>query len=220
MPPVAWPLALTLTRLVLGPIMLLLAWLHPSPGTWLAAGVVVGFLTDLFDGIVARYLGVATSGLRRLDSQTDLVFWLSVLGSVFVARWDTAMANLGYIAGMLVLECSLYAISFAKFRREPCTHAYSAKAWSVLAVVGFVTVLAFNDAVYAFAAMFFTFALSWVDIVAILLILPQWRSDVPSCYHAWLIRRGSAFRTWKLFHSGQDEQPVPYETPVRGPGPH
>jgi len=50
--------------------------------------------------------------------------------------------------------------------------------------------------------MFFTYALSWLDIVAILLILPQWRSDVPSCYQACLIRRGTTFRTWRLFHSG------------------
>ncbi len=216
MPPVAWALALTLTRLALGPVMLLIAWLDPRPGPWLAASVVVGFLTDLFDGIEARYLGVATPGLRRFDRQTDLVFWLSVLGSVFVARWETATAILGYISGMLVLECSLYAISFVKFRREPCTHAYSAKAWSVLAVGGFVTVFAFDDAAHAFAVMFFTYALSWLGIVIILLILPQWRSDVPSCYHAWLIKRGTAFRTWRLFHSGQNDQPVPCEKPVRG----
>src|SRR4051795_10679120 len=111
MSPVIWPLALTLTRLVMGPAMVLFAWLTPAPGPWLAAGVVVGFLTDLFDGIVARRLGVATPGLRRLDSQTDLVFWLCVVGCVFVARWEVGAANWGYVAAILALEGGIYTIS-------------------------------------------------------------------------------------------------------------
>ena len=74
MSPAFWPLALTASRLVLGPVLLLVAWRHPEPGAWLAAGVVVGFLTDLFDGIVARRLNVSSPNLRRFDSQTDLVF--------------------------------------------------------------------------------------------------------------------------------------------------
>jgi phosphatidylglycerophosphate synthase len=199
-PPVVWPVALTLFRLALGPAMLFYAWLHAHPGPWLAAAVVVGFLTDLFDGIVARKLNVATPGLRRLDSQTDLVFWLCVLGCVFVAHWEIGVSNLGFILGILVLEAAIYAISFARFGREACTHAYSAKAWSVLAVGVFVAVLGFGESTYSFPLLFITYVLSWMDVVAILLILPVWRTDVPSCYHAWLIRRGVPFRTWKFFH--------------------
>jgi len=198
--PVIWPLTLTLARLALGPAMLFLACRHSEPGAWLAAGVVVGFLTDLFDGIVARKLNVATPGLRRLDSQTDLVFWLCVLGCVFIARWDIGVSNLGYIITILVLEAATYGISFARFGREACTHAYSAKAWSVLAVGVFVAVLGFGEGTYSFPILLISYVLSWMDVVAIILILPAWRSDVPSCYHAWLIRRGVPFRTWKFFH--------------------
>jgi CDP-diacylglycerol--glycerol-3-phosphate 3-phosphatidyltransferase len=200
MSPAAWPLSLTFARLALGPAMLAFAWLAPDPGPWLAVGVVVGFLTDLFDGILARYIGVATPRLRRLDSQTDLVFWLCVVGCVFVVRWEVAAANWGYVAGMIALEAATYAISIAKFGRETCTHAYSAKAWCVLAVGAFVAILGFGEAVYAFPILFVTYCLSWLEVVAIILILPAWRSDVPSCYHAWLVRRDVPFRTWKFFH--------------------
>jgi CDP-diacylglycerol--glycerol-3-phosphate 3-phosphatidyltransferase len=206
MSPAFWPLSLTFARLVMGPAMLLLAWLHPEPGPWLAAGVVVGFLTDLLDGIVARHLGVASPRLRRFDSQTDLVFWLCVLGCVFVARYDIAVANAGYIVAMLGLEAAIYAISFARFGREACTHAYSAKFWSVLAVGVFVAVLGFGEGTYSFAVLFFAYLVSWLDVVAILLILREWRSDVPSFYHALLIRRGVPFRTWKFFHSDTGER--------------
>jgi CDP-diacylglycerol--glycerol-3-phosphate 3-phosphatidyltransferase len=195
----------------MGPGLLLLAWLHPHPGPWLAAGVVVGFLTDLFDGILARRLGVATPGLRRLDSQTDLVFWLCMAGCVFVARWDIGVANLGYVAAILALEVTTYVVSIAKFGRETCTHAYSAKVWSVLAVGVFVAVLGFGEGTYSFPLLFATYVLSWADVILIVIILPHWRNDVPSCYHAWLIRRGVPFRTWSFFHSDPGD--------VRGSGP-
>ena len=200
MPHVIWPLALTFSRLALGPTMLLLAWRLDEPGPWLAVGVAIGLLTDLFDGIVARYLNVATPRLRRFDSQTDLVFWLCVLGCTFAARYDIAVANLAFIIAILVLEAAIYGISFAKFGREACTHAYSAKAWSVLAVGAFVAVLGFGEAKYAFPILFATYAITWFDVVAILLILPVWRSDVPSFYHALLIRRNVPFQTWRFFH--------------------
>ena len=200
MPLIAWPLALTLTRLVMGPAMVLFAWLDSDPGPLLAVCVVVGFLTDLFDGIVARKLNVATPGLRRLDSQTDLVFWLCVLACVFVSRWEIGVANLGYIIAILILEAATYALSFWRFGRETCTHAYSAKFWSLLAVGVFAAVLGFGEGTYSFPLLFVTYFISWLDIIAIILILPAWKSDVPSCYHAWLIRRGVPFRTWTFFH--------------------
>jgi CDP-diacylglycerol--glycerol-3-phosphate 3-phosphatidyltransferase len=200
MPPIVWPIALTFARLILGPAMVVVAWRHPDPAPWLAGGVVLGFLTDLFDGILARHLAVAGPALRRFDSQTDLVFWLCVVGCVFVARYDVGARNLGYILAMLALEAGTYGISFAKFGREACTHAYSAKAWAVLAVGVFVAVLGFGEEVYAFPVLFAAYLVSWLDVVAIVLILPAWRNDVPSAYHALLIRRGVGYRTWRFFH--------------------
>lgn len=35
----------------------------------------LGLFSDIFDGIIARHLNVSSSKLRRLDSQTDMVFW-------------------------------------------------------------------------------------------------------------------------------------------------
>ena len=70
------PLALTLLRLALAPLMVLLSE-RPHPllfGLILTAAV----LSDIFDGILARRLGVATPSLRRLDSAVDVVFYLAV----------------------------------------------------------------------------------------------------------------------------------------------
>ena len=76
------PLALMYARLVLGLVLLALAWLGVAHFAALAGGLITaGLLTDIFDGIVARQLGVSTEKLRRLDSTIDQVFWTSVVVS-------------------------------------------------------------------------------------------------------------------------------------------
>jgi phosphatidylglycerophosphate synthase len=189
-PPVALPLGLTLFRLALGPVMVLVAWVEPDAGPWLAAGLVPAILSDLFDGIVARRRGVATPALRRLDSQTDLVFWLCVLGCIAILH-PAVVRRHGYlIVVLLALEGSVYAISFARFGREPCTHAYSARVWGVFLVGCLGAALGWGEDRFALPLLFGTYLVSWVDVVLILLLLPAWRTDVPSFWHALRARRG------------------------------
>jgi phosphatidylglycerophosphate synthase len=57
------PLALTGLRVALAPMLLLLAWNYPRPWA-LALCLTLAFLSDVFDGIIARRLHVATATLR------------------------------------------------------------------------------------------------------------------------------------------------------------
>jgi CDP-diacylglycerol--glycerol-3-phosphate 3-phosphatidyltransferase len=190
MPSVALPLGLTLFRLVLGPVMLLTAWLNPGCGPWLAACLIPAILSDLFDGIIARKRNVAFPWLRRLDSQTDLVFWLCVLGCVAILHPQVIGKHWPLILGMLALEALVYLISFTRFRREPCTHAYSAKVWSVFLVVCFGVTLAWGEDRFAIPVLFGSYVLSWIDVLLIVLLQPVWRNDLPSSWHALRLRRG------------------------------
>ena len=74
------PYILILFRFLLAPTILWIAYATPEsvarPAIVIA--IVVGLLSDIFDGIIARHRGISTVKMRRLDSQTDLVFWLSV----------------------------------------------------------------------------------------------------------------------------------------------
>src|SRR6266853_6691870 len=67
------PAMLTGLRVMLAPVMLLLAWYDPRPPAF-AVCLTLAFLSDVFDGILARRLNVATPGLRRVDSIADSVF--------------------------------------------------------------------------------------------------------------------------------------------------
>jgi phosphatidylglycerophosphate synthase len=199
-PRVFWPISLTTFRLLLGPFMVWLASRWAGSGPWLVVLLYAAILSDIFDGIVARRLGVATPGLRRFDSQTDLVFWLCVLGCVWSLHPAIVRANLGYIVAMLGLEAGTYTLSFLKFGREHSTHAYLSKVWGLILVGAFTAILGFGEGKVAFPVLFYSDLISGLDVIAIILILPRWQSDVPSCYHATLIRRGVPFRKHPFFH--------------------
>lgn len=200
MPRLAWPLGLTVIRVFLGPLMLWLSYQERDPVPWVLLCLYVAVISDIFDGILARRLGVATPALRRFDSQADLVFWLCALGCVWLLQPKIAMRNAGYICLILVLEAATYVISFVKFGREPSTHAYLAKVWGIVLVGTFTAILGFGEDKFSIPILFIAYVVSFVDIVAIILLLPRWQTDVPSAYHAWLIRRNIPIRRHKLFH--------------------
>lgn len=200
MPRIVWPFGLTCLRLALGPVMLLLAQRGAGAGPWLVVCLFIAVASDIADGILARHLGVATPALRRFDSLTDLAFWLCALGSVWIRNPELVRKNAIYLGAMLLLEAFTYSLSFWKFGREHSTHAYSAKAWGLVLVAAFTAILRFGEHRLAIPILFATYLISFIDVVAIICLLPRWQSDVPSCYHAWLARREIPFQRHKLFH--------------------
>jgi phosphatidylglycerophosphate synthase len=68
------PFALATVRLVLAPVMLLGALFWPNATSFFAC-LLLGLVSDIFDGVLARRLGVATDRLRRFDSVTDVAFY-------------------------------------------------------------------------------------------------------------------------------------------------
>ena len=76
------PAALIALRLMLGPLMLLVA-ANGEAAPLLAAMIVAATLSDIFDGVLARRWGVATEALRVADSRVDIVF----IGCAVAALW-------------------------------------------------------------------------------------------------------------------------------------
>jgi phosphatidylglycerophosphate synthase len=119
-------LLLTASRALLAPVMLVLAWHYPRPLAF-GAFLILAFLSDVFDGILARRLNVATPGLRRLDSIADSVFYVAAL----LAAWHLHTSELQeYLPTLLVLaaiEVARYGFDLLKFRREAAYHLWSSK---------------------------------------------------------------------------------------------
>ncbi|HXT32481.1 MAG TPA: CDP-alcohol phosphatidyltransferase family protein, partial [Vicinamibacterales bacterium] len=55
------------------------------PGPLLAAVLGAAFLSDVFDGVIARRLGIATAGIRRADTLVDTFFYVAAGAALKVA---------------------------------------------------------------------------------------------------------------------------------------
>ena len=194
------PLALLLFRAALVPILPALAAVGGDAARpLLAVLLALGLLSDVFDGIVARRMGLSTIPLRRLDSRVDLAFWLAAAVAAWILDPVPLRREAPLLGAVLGLEAAGQLASFVRFRRGPCTHAFLSKCWGLALGVAFVALFGRMNAGPL------RFALAWgvvsqLDVLLIVLLLPVWQSDIPSAWHAYRLRRGLPIRRHPLFN--------------------
>lgn len=172
-----------------------LGWL--GRGTLLAALILLATLSDIFDGIIARRAGVSTVALRRADSIVDLIFWLCTTAALCLLRPTTMFANSAVLALAIGAEILLQGISLIRFGKMTATHARSAKFFGLCLLVGFMMLALGDCSVIAFWIVGIGTVISALDGLAILLLLRQWDTDIPSAWAAWQLRQGkSVTRHW------------------------
>jgi CDP-diacylglycerol--glycerol-3-phosphate 3-phosphatidyltransferase len=153
--------------------------------------LVAAFLSDVFDGILARRLGVATPGLRRLDSVTDTLFYLSALCCVWHFHRHALFSRAGALLTLAALEALRYTFDWLKFRCEASYHMWSSKLWGLALFIAFFLLLALGSDSAATGVAIYLGILADLEGLAISVVLDRWQADVPSLVHA-LIRRNQA----------------------------
>jgi CDP-diacylglycerol--glycerol-3-phosphate 3-phosphatidyltransferase len=179
---------LTLLRAALAPILVAIAFTSRSP-TGFGICLVVALLSDIYDGKIARRLGVATPGLRRLDSIADSIFYVAATYCVWLLHREVITDNLVPLLVLLGLELLRYSFDFLKFRKEASYHMWSSKLWGVFLFLAFFSVLVFGrSGIAVYLAIYVGW---WADIEGLLIsiVLPYWKNDVPTIVHALKIRR-------------------------------
>ena len=185
-----WALALTLLRLALAPVIVALG-LTRGGGAAVAVLLVVGFLSDVFDGVVARRTGTATAALRRLDSVVDTVFYLAIAAAAWMLHRGAIRPLLPLILLVIATELATNALCWLRFRREASYHAWSARAFGVILFVALLTLFAADSPALLLPAIVVGL-ISHLENAAITLVLPAWRHDVGSVFIAWKIRAARA----------------------------
>lgn len=195
------PHYLILFRLALAPIIVTLALLFKQESrTTIVILMYLGLFSDIFDGIIARKQNISTEKLRRLDSQVDLIFWLAIALATWIIFPVLIKTNRIGLLAIIIMEVLCYLISLIKFRKETCTHAFLSKMWGITLLISFTCLIGFNHAGIPFKIAVVLGVISQMDVMAIILILPKWTHDIPSAYHAYLIRKNIPFKKNKLFN--------------------
>lgn len=187
------PLLLVLLRAALAPVLVALALFHPS-GAAFAACLVAALVSDYFDGVIARRLGIATAGLRRLDSAADTLFYVGAAFAAWHLQPAAIAARWAPILLLVALELFRYVLDLAKFRKEASYHMWSSKLWGLSLFAGFLSLLAFRSDNGSVDLMVWLGIAADIEGIAISLVLRRWQTDVPTLFHAIRLRgqEGSA----------------------------
>ncbi|SMD03046.1 CDP-alcohol phosphatidyltransferase family protein [Pedobacter africanus] len=195
------PILLIYSRLLFSVLILLLSFIQPEHFRPIINMLLItGLITDVFDGIIARKLNVSTVKLRRMDSFIDQVFWLSALTAAYVICSDFFKENGLLLLTLLGAEALTYIVSYLKFRKEVATHAIASKIWTLTILATLVQLMATCDSGWLFMTCFYLGMITRMEIIAILFIIRKWENDVPSLYHAVMIRKGKPIKRNKLFN--------------------
>jgi phosphatidylglycerophosphate synthase len=185
------PVALLVSRAIAGPVLVVAAIARAS-GPFLAGILVLAFLSDVFDGIIARRLGVATEGLRSADSIVDTFFYIAAVIALWVYAPGAILANTTGILVIVILEMARQLLERVKYGRMAAYHFWSAKAWGVMLAFGFAEAF-----ITGAPGPFFRFAVI-AGIVADIegfvasMLLSKWHHDIPHIWRAVEIERRSS----------------------------
>lgn len=195
------PILLIYTRLILGIVILLLTLKTGIDfKEMIFAFIIIGFLTDVFDGIIARKLDIDSDKIRRMDSKVDRIFWLLTLLSTYLMYPEFIKGTIPKIMLIFVFEFLAFLVSYLKFKKIPAPHNYLSKLWGCFVLLSLCQIVLTGSSDLLFNLMIITGVLSRIDSIVIYKILKNWERDIPSFYHAIQIKNGKDIKRTDLFN--------------------
>jgi CDP-diacylglycerol--glycerol-3-phosphate 3-phosphatidyltransferase len=151
--------------------------------------IVAGFLSDVYDGILARRWGTETAALRVSDTVADTLFYLSVLAAIVVRHWPVLRERIVILGVLLGLEVLRAVFDWIKFRRMSSYHSYAAKLWGILLATATFALLCFDGGFWLITVAIVWGILCDLEGLAMSAILPEWTYNVKTLRRAIVLRR-------------------------------
>jgi len=194
-PPIdsAWrqlPNAISVARLVCVPLLAWLAW--QGHASLFGPLFVAALVSDIVDGWIARRFGFASPRGARLDSLADTALFLVSLYALWafhprvVIEYPLATAS---VAGLWILE---NVASLWRYGRLSSFHTYLSKAaaYALGIFLGWLFLFGFVQPLMASAVCLAV--LASLEELALLALLPQWRTNVRGLWWVWRSSRSAS----------------------------
>jgi CDP-diacylglycerol--glycerol-3-phosphate 3-phosphatidyltransferase len=180
-PRVNLPNAISALRLLLAPVLLVLA--HARAAHAFLVVLCVSLVSDIVDGKLARRLGLQSELGAALDSWGDFATYMLVPVCAWWLRPEFVRREAGYFVAVVVSYTLPVAIGFVRYRRLTSYHTRAAKLAAY--AVGGATVVIFADGP-AWPFRLATAALVYAELEEILITftLATWQANVPSLAEA------------------------------------
>lgn len=178
------PNALSAARIACAPVLLLLALAgEQSAYTWV---LVPALLTDAVDGWIARAFDVRTPLGARLDSLGDTLLWTAGLVGLLAFQREVLL-EYRWLVGVAVAAWLLQNLfACLRYGRLSSFHTRLSKAAGVLLGLCIAVLFVFGLQPWLLWLAVLTSICASAEELWLLVLLPQWRADVPGI--AWLLR--------------------------------
>jgi CDP-diacylglycerol--glycerol-3-phosphate 3-phosphatidyltransferase len=183
------PWLLVAIRAFLAPLLLVALEADLLTDRWVLAAYAVAFVTDYFDGAIARRLGVATPRLRQADGAADTLFHLVLAWVTWRLHEGELRANGAALLVCLGSAALWYGLDAFRWRKPAGFHAWSAKLFSVAVLVWVVLLYGGYPTGCSLLVACTLGTVAHLEGIAISLTLRKHVPDVPSLRHAFRLRR-------------------------------
>ncbi|MDP6557640.1 MAG: CDP-alcohol phosphatidyltransferase family protein [Pirellulaceae bacterium] len=175
------PNLLCAMRLAGSPVLVGLA-IGNQPEIFVALLVFL-LLTDWLDGKLAILWKQRTTFGARLDSVADLTMYSALLFGAVWLKWEVVRGESAWLIAAVATHAVSTGFSYAKFRRLPSYHTRSAKTCWLLTSIGAISLFS-GWSVWPLRIASAAVAFTNLEAIAITTVLPKWRTDITSIYHA------------------------------------
>ena len=185
------PQFLVYTRFFISPLLLWDA-IDGSTSIWFILGYAYAFFSDIFDGVIARRIGVSNALLRQSDSWADVILYLCICISAWLVHPDKIIAFSTPLSLIAFAQLIWWIVNLAKYGKPASYHTYSAKFWGITLFIATIGLFGFNYAGLTLWLAIIAGVIHTIEEIAMTLILPKWTHDVLSIFHAMKLRQISS----------------------------
>lgn len=175
------PNGISIARIALAPALLYLAWTGRVALFLLLLVILV--LSDFADGHLARKRGQVSELGAQLDGWGDLAIYLAVP----VCSWwlwpEVIRPEAPFVVTVIASYTLTTAIGLLRYGRLESYHTWGGRVSGTLLGAGALLLLAGVSA-WPLRIAAVVVVLADLEEIAMMAVLPRWRSDVPSLWHA------------------------------------
>jgi len=176
------PNLLSLFRIIAAPFLLLSGWLEMPTLFFVLFGLML--LSDVLDGFIARILDQSSEEGARLDSYGDILTYLSTPMAAWWLWPNMIKEELYYIIAAIIIYILPAFFALIKFGKLASYHTWITKISAILMSAGVILLLGFEKPLLFHMVIYFL-VLEMLENIAITMILPKPKSNIPSFWHAW-----------------------------------
>jgi CDP-diacylglycerol--glycerol-3-phosphate 3-phosphatidyltransferase len=171
--------------------MLTVLFVGRLPDGAVLAACIAAFGADYFDGVIARRWGVATPALRKADSFSDTLFYLSLAYITWKLHGEELREHAFALALCLGSLAAWTLLDAFRWRRFAGFHSWSAKLFGLGLFVWTLLLYGGGASGAALTTACILGLVAHLEGIAISLLLRHDVTDVPTFWHARRMRRSA-----------------------------